>query len=52
MQFRGQTCNLQTITAMEKDQRTLIILILGMLATIGPFSIDMYLPVSRPSLQP
>lgn len=29
---------------MEKQQRTLIILILGMLATIGPFSIDMYLP--------
>lgn len=36
--------NLQATTAMEKQQRTLIILILGMLATIGPFSIDMYLP--------
>ena len=29
---------------MQKRQRTLIILILGLLSAIGPFSIDMYLP--------
>lgn len=29
---------------MEKGQRTIIILILGLLSAIGPFSIDMYLP--------
>jgi MFS transporter, DHA1 family, multidrug resistance protein len=29
---------------MEKRQRTIIILILGLLSAIGPFSIDMYLP--------
>src|SRR3954468_7509621 len=29
---------------MEKKQRTLLILILGLLSAIGPFSIDMYLP--------
>ncbi|PBQ32396.1 Bcr/CflA family drug resistance efflux transporter [Sphingobacteriaceae bacterium] len=29
---------------MQKGQRTIIILILGLLSAIGPFSIDMYLP--------
>lgn len=29
---------------MEKGQRLLVILILGLLSAIGPFSIDMYLP--------
>ena len=29
---------------MNKDKKTLLILILGLLSAIGPFSIDMYLP--------
>ena len=29
---------------MNKRQRSLLILILGLLSAIGPFSIDMYLP--------
>jgi len=37
-------CALSRITFMQKRQRTIIILILGLLSAIGPFSIDMYLP--------
>lgn len=36
--------NLQFFRVMEKGQRLIVILILGLLSAIGPFSIDMYLP--------
>jgi DHA1 family bicyclomycin/chloramphenicol resistance-like MFS transporter len=32
------------LSSMEKGQRLIVILILGLLSAIGPFSIDMYLP--------
>lgn len=39
----GLSRNIET-TSMVKEKRSLLILILGLLSAIGPFSIDMYLP--------
>lgn len=46
MLFFGKACLVKSfpLQIMDKRKRTLLILILGLLSAIGPFSIDMYLP--------